>query len=101
MIQAGMGMGNVPYKELMTDSAAINEMGSDGCKSPKAGIQKITTYIRSTDYDLYDPPSLFFDKQMVLDERLGNFVDKYAMRKAEFSTNDASERTTLPIVSLP
>ena len=101
MIQAGVGMGNVPYRELMTGSAAINEVGSDGCQSPKANIHKTTTYIRSADYDLYDPPSLFFDKQAVLDEQLSRFVEKYAMRKAEFSTNDASERTTLPIISLP
>jgi hypothetical protein len=101
MIQAGVGMGNVPYKELMTDSASINEVGSDGCQSPKANIHKTTTYIRSADYDLYDPPSLFFDKQAVLDERLSLFVEKYAMRKAEFSTNDVSERTTLPLISLP
>jgi len=101
MIQAGVGMGNVPYKELMTDSAAINEVGSDGCQSPKANIHKTTTYIRSADYDLYDPPSLFFDKQAVLDERLSGFVKKYAMRKAEFSTNGLNERTTLPVIELP
>jgi hypothetical protein len=101
MIQAGVGMGNVPYKELMTDSAAINEVGSDGCQSPKANIHKTTTYIRSADYDLYDPPSLFFDKQAVLDERLSGFVERYAMRKAEFSTNGVNERTTLPVIELP
>jgi hypothetical protein len=91
----------VPSKELMTDSAAINEVGIDGCQSPKASIDKFTTYIRSSDYDLYDPPSLFFDKRSVLDARLSLFVEKYAMRKAEFSTNHASERTTLPAVSSP
>jgi hypothetical protein len=101
MIQAGVGMGNVPYKELRTDSAAINEVGSDGCQSPKANVHKVTTYIRSADYDLYDPPSLFFDKQATLDKPLSLFVEKYAMRKAEFSTNGASERTTLPAISSP
>jgi hypothetical protein len=101
MVQAGVGLGNVPYKELMTFNAGINEIGPDGCQRPKANIQKTTTYIRSADYNLYDPPSMFFDRQAVLDEQLSRFVEKYAMRKAEFSVNGVNERITVPVVSLP
>ena len=63
-------MGNVPYKELVTGRAAINELGPEGCRSPRANTHKITTYIRSADYELLDPPSMFFDKQALLGERL-------------------------------
>ena len=101
MIEAGVGMGNVPYKELVTGRAAINEVGPDGCRSSRANIHKITTYIRSADYDRFDPPSMFFDKQANLGERLSQFVEKYGVKKAEFNSNDANERITLPIVSLP
>jgi hypothetical protein len=101
MIQAGVGMGNVPYKELVTGRAAINEVGPDGCRGPRANTHKITTYIRSADYDLFDPPSMFFDKQAKLDEKLSQFVEKYAVRKSEFNSNDANERITLPLVSSP
>jgi hypothetical protein len=31
MIASGVGMGNVPYRELVTGRAAINETGPDGC----------------------------------------------------------------------
>ena len=101
MIGLGVGMGNVPYKELVTGRAAINEVGPDGCRSPRANAHKITTYIRSGDYDLFDPPSMFFDKQANLGERLSRFVEKYAIKKSEFNSNNANERITLPVVSLP
>jgi hypothetical protein len=101
MIRAGVGMGNVPYKELVTGRAAINEMGPEGCRGPRSNIYKITTYIRSADYELLDPPSMFFDKQAVLGERLSKFVEKYAIRKAEFRSNDTNERITLPAILSP
>ena len=94
-------MGNVPYKELVTGRAAINELGPDGCRSPRANAHKITTYIRSADYDLFDPPSMFFDKQANLGERLSQFVEKYAINRSEFNSNDVNERITLPAVSSP
>ncbi|MEP7171928.1 MAG: hypothetical protein ABI705_00430 [Aestuariivirga sp.] len=100
MIKEGVGMGNVPYKQLVTGRASINEIGPEGCRSPRANIQKIMTYIRSFDYDLFDPPSMFFDKQAVLSSGLSQFVDKYAMRKAEFTSNATNERISLPIIAL-
>ena len=66
MIEAGVGMGNVPYKELVTGRAAINEVGPDGCRSSRANIHKITTYIRSADYDRFDPPSSFLTSRQTL-----------------------------------
>jgi hypothetical protein len=101
MIKEGVGMGNVPYKELVTGRAAINEIGPEGCRGPRANVHKIMTYIRSADYDLFDPPSMFFDKQAALGVRLSQFVEKYAMRKAEFTSNGANERITLPVINSP
>ena len=98
MVAAGVGMGNVPYSELVTDRAAINAVGVDGCLAPKPGIDKITTYIRSGDYDRYDPPSLFHDRQASLSAALQGFIDAYAVRKARFTSNERGERTTLPKV---
>ncbi len=96
MVAAGVGMGNVPYRELVTGRAAINETGPDGCRAPKPGIRKITTYIRSGDYDRFDPPSLFYDSDAKLSPALTQFIDTYAVRKATFTSNAAGERVTLP-----
>lgn len=101
MLQAGLGMGNTPYKELVTDRAAINEIGPDGCQSPKASLHKTTTYIRSVDYDLFDPPSLFFDRGADLGERLSQFVHKYSISMSDFSTNSDRERITFPTITSP
>lgn len=98
MVAAGVGMGNVPYRELVTGRAAINETGPDGCRAPKPGIRKITTYIRSGDYDRFDPPSLFYDAGAELTPGLRQFIDTYSVRKATFTSNAAGERITLPEV---
>jgi hypothetical protein len=98
MIQAGLGMGNTPYNELVTDQAAINEVGPDGCQSPKANLRKTTTYIRTVDYDLFDPPSLFFDRGVNLGNLLSQFVRKYSINMSDFSTNNDRERITFPIL---
>ncbi len=98
MVAAGVGMGNVPYSVLVTDRAAINAIGADGCLSPKPSVDKITTYIRSGDYDRYDPPSLFHDRQANLTRDLQDFIDAYGVRKANFTSNELGERTTLPKV---
>ncbi len=99
MIAAGVGMGNTPYKELVTDRASINEVGPDGCLSPKPNLLKTTTYIRSVDYDLFDPPSLFFDRGADLGEPLTRFVKNYSISMSDFSTNSDRERVTLPVIA--
>ena len=98
MIAAGVGMGNVPYRELVTGRAAINQTGPDGCLSAKPRISKITTYIRSGDYDRFDPPSLFYDAEAELSSRLQQFVDTYSVNRVDFNTNAAGERVTIPAV---
>lgn len=98
MIDAGVGMGNVPYRELVTGRAAINQTGPDGCRSAKPGIKKITTYIRSGDYDRFDPPSLFYDAEGQLSARLREFIDTYAVNRSNFTSNEAGERITIPAV---
>lgn len=99
MIAAGLGMGNIPYKELVTDRASINEIGPDGCQGPKPNLLKTTTYLRSVDYDLFDPPSLFFDRGADLGEPLTQFIKNYSISMADFSTNSDRERVTLPVIA--
>jgi hypothetical protein len=101
MVASGVGMGNVPYKELVTDRAAINAIGADGCRAPKPSIRKYTTYIRSGDFDRFDPPSLFYDRDANLNSDLQGFIDTYGVRKVEFTSNASDERLTIPQVEAP
>lgn len=98
MVDAGVGMGNVPFVELVTDRAAINETDADGCLAPKPGIDKITTSIRSGDFDRFDPPSLFYDRAAAVPPDLRTFIDRYAVREVRFTSNEVGERTTIPTV---
>ena len=99
MQAAGAGMGNVPYKdELVNDRAAINLVGEDGCLAPKPDVSKYTTYIRTADFDRFDPPSLFFDRDAELSPALREFVDTYGVHLSEFTTLPTTERLTLPVV---
>ena len=101
MVAEGVGMGNVPYEELRTGRAALNDRGPDGCYSPRANVRKTMTYIRSADYELFDPPSLFYDTDAKLNERLWRFIDTYAVHKALFTSNAMGERITVPEVDAP
>lgn len=99
MQAAGAGMGNVPYKdELVNDRAAINLVGDDGCLAPKPDLSKFTTYIRTADFDRFDPPSLFFDRDAELSPELREFVETYGVHLNEFTTLPTTERLTLPAV---
>lgn len=99
MRAAGAGMGNVPYKdELVNDRAAINVVGEDGCLVQKPDLAKFTTYIRTADFDRFDPPSLFFDRDAALSPELQQFVDTYGVHLSEFTTLATTERLTLPSV---
>ncbi len=98
MIAAGVGMGNVPYRELVTGRAAINETGPDGCRSPRPGASKVTTYIRSGDYDRFDPPSLFYDAAGEIGSKLQQFIDTYSVKRSHFNSNSMGERVTVPAV---
>lgn len=99
MQAAGAGMGNVPYKdELVNDRAAINVVGEDGCLVQKPDLRKYTTYIRTADFDRFDPPSLFFDRDAALSPELQAFVDTYGVHLNEFTTLPTTERLTLPVV---
>jgi hypothetical protein len=98
MLEAGIGMGNVPYKELVTDRAAINMKDAEGCLVPKPSIRKTTAYVRTGEYDRFDPPSMFFDRDAKLQPAIENFVATYGVGVANFTSNADSERTTLPEV---
>ena len=49
--------------------------------APKPSIRKYTTYIRSGDFDRFDPPSLFHDRDANLTPDLQGFIDTYGVRK--------------------
>jgi hypothetical protein len=44
---------------------------------------------------------MFYDSDHTLPEPLQRFVDRYAVRLTTFSTNDAGERRTIPVVNYP
>lgn len=98
MISAGIGMGNVPYKELVTDRAAINMRDGEDCLLPKPSLRKTTAYLRTGEYDRFDPPSIFFDRDARMPAAVESLVSAYGMGRANFTSNAEGERITLPQV---
>ncbi len=99
MIEAGVGLGNVPFKKVMKVKAAITQRTPEGCVFSKPGLKKEMTQLRSTDFELYDPPVVFYDKEANRSEALRTFVEKYGIRPVSFSTNSQGERLTVPSIN--
>jgi hypothetical protein len=99
LAKAGIGLGNTPYKELKKDRAAINTRTADGCLVQKPNLQKTLVHVRSNEFNPFDPPSLFFDKDTVLSNPVRSFISRYGFREATLTTNSFGERTTVPEVS--
>jgi len=100
MLDAGVGMGNVPFKsELVYDAVAINTRDGDECLEQKPGLAKYTTYVRTGDYDRFDPPSVFYDRNAELPPSIQDFIYTYGVNVSEFTTNANGERITLPAVT--
>ncbi len=96
MLEAGAGLGNSPYKEHKNERTAINARTADGCMFSKPLLDKEITHIRTAEFNLFDPPALFYDKGAVLSAPLQAFVEKYAIRPLSYRTNSHGERLTFP-----
>jgi len=97
MKQSGMGLGNSPFSELKTEEASVNtEKGP--CLEQKPGIRKKVGYLRTNLFNPFDQMSFFVDADRTLPAELQAFLDRYAFRVVNHSTNESGERTTLPVV---
>ncbi len=96
MIEAGVGLGNVPYKKVMQQRTSIKSRAADGCVVSKPDIRAEMAQLRTVDFELSNPPTIFFDKEASLSAALQAFVDRYAIRRVSYSTNEWGERLTLP-----
>ena len=98
LIKAGAGMGNAPYDALRSEGAAINARNADGCIFSKPLLKKEMTFLRSIDYELFDPPVLFYDEAASVSQPLREFIEKYAVRRVTYNTNSEGERLTVPAI---
>jgi hypothetical protein len=102
LIEAGIGVGNTPFRELLTDYAAINVAAdSDGCLGIKPALHSVTFHLRSASFNPYDPISVFYAADTKLDERLATFFQRYGTPPVAMSTNANGERLTLPVLERP
>jgi|WetSurSiteA1Bulk_404760.scaffolds.fasta_scaffold26402_1 hypothetical protein len=98
MKAAGVGLGNTPYRELKTESSAMN-YEKDGCLSLKPNLRKTAVFLRTQLFDPLDPVTAFFDADAALDPTLKEFLDRYAVsRRTQLTSNAAGERATFPLV---
>ena len=100
MIEAGVGLGNVPYKKIMQQRTSIKSRDADGCIVSKPGIKSEMAQLRTIDFELSNPPTIFYDKEAKLSEALQTFLNRYAIRRVSFSTNEQGERLTFPLIEV-
>ena len=97
MRDSGIGVGNSPFKDVVTDEAAINTT-LNGCPTMKPGLRKIAFHLRSSAFNPFDPITIFYNADKKLDPRLASFFDRYGSRRVTISTNAEGERVTEPRV---
>jgi hypothetical protein len=95
---AGAGLGNSPYRELITEVAAVNTR-DEGCLVQKPNLHKTTTHLRSNLFNPLDPLQIFYDSDPNLDSVIRKLIDTYGVRLTTLTTNEQGERTTLPAVA--
>lgn len=100
MRDQGVGMGNTPFADTMTEEAAVNtETG--GCAALKPNLKKTAFFLSTSAFNPFDPPTIFHDADAALDPALQGFLDRYGKRRTSLTTNAAGERVTLPVIERP
>jgi len=100
MKASGVGLGNSPFSELKTEEASVNSEAGP-CLEQKPNLRKKVTYLRTNLYNPFDQMSFFVDADRKLPDELQAFLDRYAFRIVNHTTNEFGERTTLPKVDAP
>lgn len=101
MQAAGVGLGNTPFKELMTEASATKH-DKDGCRALKPTLRKTTFFLRTQVFDQFDPVTVFYDADAILAPELKGFLERYAASPpVSLTSNAAGERLTVPLVDRP
>lgn len=93
----GVGLGNSPFSALKTEEASVNTEQNE-CLKQKPNIHKKVGYLRTNLFNPLDQMSFFVDADRTLPTELQDFLDRYAFRVVDHSTNEFGERTTSPKV---
>jgi hypothetical protein len=100
MKESGVGLGNSPFSALKTEEASVNsEKGP--CLEQKPNLRKKVAYLRTNLFNPFDQMSFFVDADHKLAPELQAFVERYAFRFVNHTTNEFGERLTLPKVDAP
>jgi hypothetical protein len=97
---AGVGLGNSPYEQLRTRAASTGRK-VDGCPQNRPNLDKTFTYLRTPLFEMFNPVVMFYDSDRELPDRLQSFVDRYAVRLTNFTSDEYGQRTTVPAVDRP
>ena len=97
MKENGVGIGNSPFQELVTEVARVNHV-VDGCLQMKPNLSKTMSYMRSELFNPFNPLFYFYDSDRTLPGDLATFLDRYSFRKIRLTTNAHGERITIPAI---
>jgi len=98
MRASGTALGNSPFNELKTEEARIGTE-LDGCLVQKADLRKEMAFLRTTLFDRFDPLNAFYSLDAPQSERLKAFIDRYAFRRVNYTTDHEGYRITVPQVT--
>lgn len=99
--KAGIAMGDVP-RELHQENlerVAVTSESPEGCRIAKPNLHKTTIQLRSNEFKLLSPPTLFFDDDATLSDDVKAFLADYGLRNSALHTNEFGERVTVPAVN--
>jgi hypothetical protein len=99
--KAGIAMGDVPreFNQENLERVAVTSKSPEGCHITKPNLHKTTIQLRSNEFKLLSPPTLFFDDDATLSDDIKAFLADYGLRSSALHTNEFGERITVPAVS--
>ena len=93
----GIGLGNTPFRELVTDEAKVN-FSVDGCLCQRPNLNKEMTFLKTRIFNPFDAVTAFYDADKPLSPEARSFIDAHAFQKIAHTANRYGERRTLPPV---
>jgi lysophospholipase L1-like esterase len=95
---ARAGLGDTDYDDLGTDE--VNMRDGDGCLAQRPDQRKVMAYIRSTTFQIFDPPLLFVNEDAYGGD-IEAFVETYGGAPVRLTINASGERVTVPTSYAP
>lgn len=98
MKQYNVGLGNSPYIQLMTAAASVRLYPEICGPLAVANVRKTISFLRTPLFEAFNPVTVLYDRGVPLSDQLQRFIDDYAVRLTDYTSDEWGHRVTVPLV---